>query len=70
MSLPGPRRLRRLTVVERALLSSTALLALILTLLVVTPDYARFYGVVSGLSTTTLVGEGWAVGVMSRHPLV
>lgn len=37
MSLPGPRRLRRLTVVERALLSSTALLALILTLLVVTP---------------------------------
>jgi len=30
----------------------------------------RFYGVVSGLSTTTLVGEGWAVGVMSRHPLV
>ncbi|MGY1829543.1 helix-turn-helix domain-containing protein [Geodermatophilus sp. SYSU D01180] len=33
-------------------------------LLVVTPDYARFYGVVSGLSTTTLTGDGWAVGVM------
>lgn len=37
MSLSAPRRLRRLTVVERALLSSTALLALILALLVVTP---------------------------------
>ena len=33
-------------------------------LVVVAHDYARFYGVVSGLSTTTLVGEGWAVGVM------
>ena len=33
-------------------------------LLVVAPDYARFYGVVSGLSTTTLTGTGWAVGVM------
>lgn len=33
-------------------------------LLVVAHDYARFYGVVSGLSTTTLTGEGWAVGVM------
>ncbi len=33
-------------------------------LLVVTPEYARFYGVTSGLSTTTLAGEGWAVGVM------
>src|SRR3712207_2175802 len=33
-------------------------------LLVVAPDYARFYGVVSGLSTTTLTGDGWAVGVM------
>ncbi len=33
-------------------------------LLVVTPDYARFHGVVSGLSTTTLDGDGWAVGVM------
>lgn len=32
-------------------------------LLVVTPTYARFYGVTSGLSTTTLTGEGWAVGV-------
>ncbi|SDO89480.1 transcriptional regulator, AraC family [Klenkia soli] len=33
-------------------------------LLVVAHDYARFYGVVTGLSTTTLVGDGWAVGVM------
>lgn len=33
-------------------------------LLVVAPDYARFYGVVTGLSTTTLTGDGWAVGVM------
>lgn len=33
-------------------------------LLVVTGDYARFYGVTSGLSTTTLSGDGWAVGVM------
>ncbi|MFD2091118.1 helix-turn-helix domain-containing protein [Blastococcus deserti] len=33
-------------------------------LVVITPDYARFYGVVSGLSTTTLTGTGWAVGVM------
>ncbi|HET8640197.1 MAG TPA: sensor histidine kinase [Solirubrobacterales bacterium] len=37
MSLSPRRRLRRLTVVERALLSSTALLALILVLLIVTP---------------------------------
>jgi len=33
-------------------------------LLVVALDYARFYGVTTGLSTTTLTGEGWAVGVM------
>jgi len=33
-------------------------------LVVVSGDYARFYGVVSGLSTTTLSGTGWAVGVM------
>ncbi|GAB3347706.1 helix-turn-helix domain-containing protein [Modestobacter lapidis] len=33
-------------------------------LIVIAPDYARFYGVVSGLSTTTLSGDGWAVGVM------
>ena len=33
-------------------------------LLVVSRDYARFYGVVPGLSTTVLSGEGWAVGVM------
>jgi len=33
-------------------------------LVVVASDYARFYGVVSGLSTTTLTGSGWAVGVM------
>ncbi len=33
-------------------------------LVVVAGDYARFYGVDSGLSTTTLTGTGWAVGVM------
>jgi AraC-like DNA-binding protein len=33
-------------------------------LLVISAEYARFYGVVSGLSTTTLTGDGWAVGVM------
>jgi len=33
-------------------------------LVVVKTTYARFYGVVSGLSTTTLAGEGWAAGVM------
>ena len=33
-------------------------------LIVVSPEYARFYGVVSSLSTTTLAGTGWAVGVM------
>jgi AraC-like DNA-binding protein len=33
-------------------------------LIVVTQDYARFYGVTAGLSTTTLSGDGWAVGVM------
>jgi len=33
-------------------------------LVVISDDYARIYGVVSGLSTTTLTGEGWAVGVM------
>lgn len=31
-------------------------------LVVVSAEYARFYGVVPGLSTTTLVGDGWAVG--------
>jgi AraC-like DNA-binding protein len=33
-------------------------------LVVVSAEYGRFYGVVSGLSTTTLTGAGWAVGVM------
>ncbi len=33
-------------------------------LVVVSADYARFYGVVSDLSVTTLTGSGWAVGVM------
>lgn len=33
-------------------------------LIVITPDYARFYGVVSGLSATTLTGTGWAVGLL------
>ncbi|WP_256840761.1 helix-turn-helix domain-containing protein [Ornithinimicrobium cryptoxanthini] len=33
-------------------------------LLVIAGDYARFYGVARGLSTVTLSGRGWAVGVM------
>lgn len=33
-------------------------------LVVVSPGYARFYGVAAGLSSTTLTGDGWAVGVM------
>lgn len=33
-------------------------------LIVVTNSYARFYGVVAGLSRTELQGQGWAVGVM------
>lgn len=33
-------------------------------LIVITDEYARFYGVESGLSTTVLTGDGWAVGVM------
>ncbi len=33
-------------------------------LLVITREYARFYGVVSGLLTTRLTGNGWAVGLM------
>ncbi|MBA5845485.1 helix-turn-helix domain-containing protein [Gordonia amicalis] len=33
-------------------------------LLVISKTYARFYGVVTGLSETVLTGDGWAVGVM------
>lgn len=33
-------------------------------LLVVSNEYARFYGVGSGVSTTTLTGDGWAAGVL------
>ncbi len=33
-------------------------------LVVITGDYARFYGVTSGLSVTTLTGDGWAAGLM------
>ncbi len=33
-------------------------------LVVVSGEYARFYGVVAGLSSTRLTGDGWAVGVM------
>lgn len=33
-------------------------------LLVISNTYARFYGVVTGLSETVLTGDGWAVGVM------
>jgi AraC-like DNA-binding protein len=32
--------------------------------IVISGEYARFYGVSSGLSTTTLAGDGWAVGLM------
>ena len=35
-------------------------------LVVVTPAYARFYGVARGLSRTVLDGDGWAFGVMLR----
>ncbi|WP_076263032.1 helix-turn-helix domain-containing protein [Intrasporangium flavum] len=34
--------------------------------LVVTPTYARLYGVASGLSQQVLEGRGWAVGLMLR----
>jgi AraC-like DNA-binding protein len=33
-------------------------------LIVITEEYARFYGVVTGLSSTTLRGDGWAVGAL------
>ncbi len=33
-------------------------------LIVISREYARFYGVMSGLSTTPLTGDGWAVGLM------
>ena len=33
-------------------------------LLVITQEYARFYGVVTGLSSTELEGDGWAVGAL------
>jgi AraC-like DNA-binding protein len=33
-------------------------------LIVVASDYARFYGVTTGLSRTVLAGNGWAAGVM------
>lgn len=32
-------------------------------LLVVSADYARFYGPARGVSSTTLAGDGWAVGL-------
>lgn len=32
-------------------------------LIVVTPSYARFYGVEPGLSRTTLTGDGWGFGI-------
>ncbi|UDY37783.1 helix-turn-helix domain-containing protein [Dermatobacter hominis] len=31
-------------------------------LIVITQEYARFYGVVTGMSSTELQGDGWAVG--------
>nr|WP_306271069.1 AraC family transcriptional regulator [Ornithinimicrobium sp. HY1793] len=33
-------------------------------LIVIAQDYARFYGVARGLSTVTLQGRGWGVGLM------
>jgi AraC-like DNA-binding protein len=33
-------------------------------LVVITEEYARFYGVSRGLSSTVLRGDGWAVGVL------
>ncbi len=33
-------------------------------LIVITQEYARFYGVVTGLSSTELEGDGWAVGAL------
>lgn len=33
-------------------------------LMVVSDEYARFYGVVTGLSETVLTGRGWGVGTM------
>lgn len=33
-------------------------------LIVVTEEYARFYGVATGVSSTTLTGDGWAVGAL------
>ena len=33
-------------------------------LIVISNSYARFYGVMSGISETVLEGRGWAVGVM------
>lgn len=33
-------------------------------LIVITAEYSRFYGVASGMSSTTLTGNGWAAGLM------
>jgi AraC-like DNA-binding protein len=33
-------------------------------LIVITAEYARFYGVATGVSTTALAGDGWAVGAL------
>ena len=44
--------------------SEQAVLQYPVCLIVVAHDYARFYGVQSGLSRTTLAGSGWAAGVM------
>lgn len=37
-----------------------------ISLVVISADYARCYGVVRGLSTVTLAGSGWAFGVMMQ----
>ena len=42
-------------------------------LIVISGDYARFYGIAPELSTTTLIGDGWAVGLVltpaAGHPI-
>lgn len=39
-------------------------------LIVVSSDYARFYGVRTGLWTVELSGDGWAVGTMLQPAAV
>jgi AraC-like DNA-binding protein len=50
--------------VPRGQVSPQSVLQYPVCLVVVSDTYARFYGVVSGLSHTMLEGDGWAVGLM------